>query len=155
MGCASNLRVRRRLTRGGRSTVEPPGHSENFMPPWNGLRAKKKKVKKFPQVFLLGPHRNSSQNWCSASFYLRPEVRFLCLAASNWIPGKTAKKFCIAASALSLGRCARRRLHHFRAGKRGPKRRDPGSTKRPHRRVSPPLNLRPTLDGENCVVLWP
>ena len=49
-------------------------HSENFMPPWNELRAEEKKVKKKSQNFLLGPHRYSSQNWCSTSFYLRPGV---------------------------------------------------------------------------------
>jgi hypothetical protein len=47
------------------------GHSENFMPPWNELRTKEKKIKNFPKNALLGPHRNSSQNQCSASFYLR------------------------------------------------------------------------------------
>jgi hypothetical protein len=32
-------------------------------------------LKKFPKInFLLGPHRKSSQNLCSTSFYLRPGV---------------------------------------------------------------------------------
>jgi hypothetical protein len=55
---------------------------------------------------------------------------------------KTAEYFCIAASAFVSGRCAWGRLNHSRAGKEGPKRR--GFTKRPHLRVSAPLNLRST-----------
>ena len=51
---------------------------------------------------------------------------FVCRAASNWIPGKTAEYFGIAASIILSGHCARRRLYHSRAGKEGLKRR--GST---------------------------
>jgi hypothetical protein len=31
------------------------------MPPWNALRTKKKRLKNFPKIFLLGPHRFKSK----------------------------------------------------------------------------------------------
>jgi hypothetical protein len=62
--------------------------------------------------------------------------RLVCRTALNWIPGQTAKHIYIAASTSVFGRCARRRLYHSWAGKRGPQRRGP--TKRPRRHIAPP-----------------